>query len=66
MKLKNILYWLSIVQPILDIVKGAWQGIVNVIIQEDVKRQQVQFCEDEYNFLNLKVDIKENKDGKSV
>lgn len=45
-KLKMIIYWCSLVAPIVDIVRGAWNAIVNIAVQDEIKRQEMQFMID--------------------
>lgn len=45
--LKTVLYWLSIIRPITDILIGTWKGIVQAIqavkSDEDYKKQLAEF-----------------------
>lgn len=45
-KLKTIIYWCSLVAPIVDIIRGAWNAIVNIAVQDEMKRQEIQFMMD--------------------
>lgn len=44
-KLKTVLYWLSVVRPIADIVIGAVKGIVGAIQQIKSDEQLAKECE---------------------
>lgn len=45
-KIKTIIYWCSLVAPIYDIIRGAWNAIVNIAVQDEMKRQEIQFMMD--------------------
>lgn len=42
-KVKEFVYWCSIVAPIYDVLKGTWQAIVNIACQDEEARQKAQF-----------------------
>lgn len=56
-RLKNWLYWLSVVRPIYDIIKGACIGIYNVYMDAKSARQHEEIVKRETeNFYKFRKD----------
>lgn len=52
-KIETFIYWITLVRPIYAILKGAYQGIKNVVIEEQMNRKNyeeiVKFYKDNEN-----------------
>lgn len=52
-KIEDVIYWVTLVRPIYAILKGAYQGIRNLVIQEQINRKNyneiVNFEKDNYD-----------------
>lgn len=51
-RLKNWLYWLSVVRPIYDIVRGAVIGIYNIYIEAKAAREHEEMVKHETEVFN--------------
>lgn len=45
-RFKVILYYLSLVGPLIDIFKGAWNAVINISVENDYERQKYMFIND--------------------
>ena len=66
-RFKVILYYLSLVGPVVDILKGAWNAVVNISVESEYKRQKYMFMNDNIEEKQiLTVELKEKKNDKSI
>lgn len=64
-KLRTVLYWLSIVRPIADILLGAWKGVVMTIQNDreyERRMREIALLEEQLKVPSLKDYQGDNED----